>query len=79
MQFRTQELQRRNSEILHQADQLRDLSVKLLQAQDAERRHIARELHDSAGQTLSALSLQLGQLADDAKHDPSQLVKHINC
>ena len=78
VQFRTQELQRRNSEILRQAEQLRDLSVKLLRAQDAERRHIARELHDSAGQTLAALSLQLGRLADDAKHDPSQLAKSID-
>ena len=53
VQFRTQELQRRNAEILHQSERLRDLSGRLLLIQDEERRHIARELHDSAGQTLA--------------------------
>src|SRR3984893_8602603 len=59
VQFRTQELQRRNAEILHQSERLRDLSGRLLLIQDEERRHIARELHDSAGQTLVALSMNL--------------------
>ncbi len=73
VQFRTQELQRRNAEILQQSEQLRDLSVRLLQAQDHERRHIARELHDSAGQTLAALGMTFARLAEDAKHNPTQL------
>ena len=34
---------------------LRHLSARLLQMQDEERRRIARELHDSVGQTLAAL------------------------
>jgi hypothetical protein len=38
---------------------LRALSGPLLKIQDAERRRIARELHDSMGQTLSALSNSL--------------------
>ena len=62
VQFRTQELQRRNAEILHQSERLRDLSGRLLLIQDQERRHIARELHDSAGQTLVALGMNLAQL-----------------
>jgi signal transduction histidine kinase len=33
----------------------------LLRAQDEERRHIARELHDSAGQTLTVLGMNLAQ------------------
>src|SRR4029077_20011027 len=37
VQFRTQELQRRNAEILHQSEQLRDLSRRLLLMQDEER------------------------------------------
>ena len=56
VQFRTQELEKRNSE-------LRDLSGRLLESQDDERRHIARELHDSAGQTLAALGMQLARIS----------------
>jgi PAS domain S-box-containing protein len=70
VQFRTQELERRNSE-------LRELSGRLLESQDVERRHIARELHDSAGQTLAALGMSLARLAQDAKNNPDQLTKGI--
>ncbi len=38
---------------------LRQLSAQLLRAQDDERRRIARELHDSTGQNLAALSMNL--------------------
>jgi PAS domain S-box-containing protein len=77
VQFRTQELRRRNAEILQQSEQLRDLSGRLLLIQDEERRHIARELHDSAGQTLAALGMNLGRLPQDARQDPAQLAKTI--
>ena len=46
---------------------LRRLSVRLQRAQDQERRRIARELHDSTGQNLAALSMNLsivGRSAD---------------
>jgi PAS domain S-box-containing protein len=77
VQFRTQELLRRNEEVLRQSDQLRDLSGRLMRIQDEERRHIARELHDSAGQNLAALGMNLARLEDDAKHDPARLSKSI--
>jgi PAS domain S-box-containing protein len=73
VQFRTQELQRRNEEIVRQADLLRDLSARMLQFQDEERRRFARDLHDSAGQTLAVMSMRLAQMAKDAKSDPAQL------
>ena len=38
---------------------LRQLSARVLQMQDEERRRIARELHDSVEQTLAALSMNL--------------------
>ncbi len=69
VQFRTQELEKRNSE-------LRTLSGRLMEAQDMERRHIARELHDSAGQTLTALGLQFARIREDAAKDPA-LVKEV--
>jgi PAS domain S-box-containing protein len=40
-------------------ESLRLLSGRLLQMQDEERRRIARELHDSAGQMLAALNMKL--------------------
>jgi len=45
-------------------ENLRELSARLLQMQDEERRHIARELHDSAGQLLVALSMILTPLVE---------------
>src|SRR6476660_9020520 len=48
-----------------------------MEAQDVERRHLARELHDSAGQTLTALGMQLGRISTDAKKNPAQLAKDI--
>jgi signal transduction histidine kinase len=38
---------------------LRELSGRLLQMQDAERRHLGRELHDSVGQYLAVLKMGL--------------------
>ena len=49
---------------------LRELSGQLLHLQDEERRHIARELHDSAGQVLAALSMKLSPLADGGCRGP---------
>jgi two-component system NarL family sensor kinase len=46
--------------------------------QDQERRRIARELHDSAGQSLAALSMNLARIEQDLKHDPSHLVKAVS-
>jgi len=40
----------------------RQLSARLLQMQDEERRRIARELHDSAGQMVAALTMNIDQL-----------------
>lgn len=78
VQFRTRELERRNVEVVEQAEQLRELSNRLLQIQDDERRRIARELHDSAGQSLVALSMSLGQVARAAKNSPDQVAKNIH-
>ena len=44
---------------------LRDLSARLLQMQDEERRRIARELHDSVGQMLAALGMNLSAVRTD--------------
>jgi len=68
---RTQDLEQRNAEIQRQAGQVRELSWRLLRVQDEERRHIARELHDSAGQTLTVLGMNVVQLVQKTgRNDP---------
>jgi PAS domain S-box-containing protein len=47
----------RTRELENATDKLRDLSGRLLQTQDEERRRIARELHDGVGQLLAALKM----------------------
>ncbi len=73
---RTSELEERNTEVLRQSAELRALSFRLLKAQDDERRHIARELHDSAGQTLAVLSMNLVQIIHEANRNAPQLAKY---
>jgi signal transduction histidine kinase len=46
-------------ELSQKRDRLRELSRRLVEVQEEERRAIARELHDRAGQTLSALNINL--------------------
>lgn len=59
---RTRELQNKNEQLIHQAEVVRELSGRLLQMQDDERRRIARELHDSVGQLLVAVDLNTNRI-----------------
>jgi signal transduction histidine kinase len=51
-------------------EQLRSLSVRLMTFQDEERRRIARDLHDTTGQTLAALKMTLSSLEREARKRP---------
>lgn len=48
--------------------QLHALSQRLMKAQEDERLHLSRELHDESGQLLAALTVQLGLLERDTDH-----------
>jgi PAS domain S-box-containing protein len=50
-------------------------TVRLMQVQDDERRRIARDFHDSAGQTLTVLGLSLAQLVRKAERVAPDLVQ----
>ncbi len=72
--LRTAELEQKNLQIQEQAKVLemrnrglRELSARLLQVQDDERRRIARDLHDSTGQILALLSMTLSGLQAEAR------------
>lgn len=47
------------AELLASAAQVKDLSGRLLQAQEDERRRLALELHDDLGQTLTAIKINM--------------------
>ncbi len=55
----------RTAELDTANNSLRDLSARLLQLQDDERRRLARELHDSVGQLLVGLSMNLANVRND--------------
>jgi signal transduction histidine kinase len=53
--------------IRQRTETVRSLSARLLRVQDEERRRPARELHDSTGQTLTALKLQRASLQEHVR------------
>ena len=57
-------VQERTLELYVASQQLRELSARILQAQDDERRRLARELHDGVGQLLAAASMEVANLSD---------------
>jgi signal transduction histidine kinase len=60
-----EKVQQRTTELKDANYNLGELSARLLHLQDEERRRIARELHDSVGQTLAALSMNLAAVGAD--------------
>ena len=55
----------RTAELAQTREDLRTLNRRLFETQDAERKRLARELHDSAGQWLAALKWKLALLRED--------------
>jgi PAS domain S-box-containing protein len=78
IQERTQELELRNNEVMLHSELLRELSQRLMTTQDQERRHIAREMHDSAGQLIAVLSMHLAQISDKTDRANPEISKHAN-
>lgn len=76
----------RTAELNVAVEGLRQLSARLLQAQDDERRRLARELHDSVGQLLAAISMNLNTVrstplapvAAAAAEENAKLVEQIS-
>jgi signal transduction histidine kinase len=66
-----------DAEVARQTEQVRSLTHDLLRMQDEERRHIARELHDSAGQTLTVLGMSLAQLSQDVGGAAPEIGKKV--
>ena len=59
-------VQERTAELDAANQSLRELSARLLQTRDQEARRLARELHDSAGQLLAAISMNIAKVKAQA-------------
>ena len=76
------ELHRRDRQLESLNQELRQLSTRMIVAQDEERRRIARELHDSLGQDLSAAKMILEMsntqvpVADSVIQDACRIIDH---
>lgn len=55
-----------DSQVRSRTGELQELSWQLMRARDEERRHVARELHDSAGQSLAVVAMEIDQLLQKA-------------
>jgi signal transduction histidine kinase len=58
-------VQERTRELSAMTEEVRELTAKLIKLQDEERRRLARELHDSTGQTLAAMKMALDQMSSE--------------
>jgi signal transduction histidine kinase len=77
-----QELEERIQEHAVQLDtahqHVRDLTGQVLHLQDEERRRIARELHDSVGQSLAALGMNLSAVQNGVKGAIARLTETVS-
>ena len=66
----TSELRARVDELSRRAEELRDSRMRIVQAHDAERRRLERNIHDGAQQHLVALAVKLRLAGSTAATDP---------
>lgn len=55
-------------------EQLRNMTTRLAEVEENERRNIARELHDRVGQSLTALNIDLNIIRDQVSKESAQKV-----
>jgi signal transduction histidine kinase len=76
--------ERMNEEIAEHRERLQALSRRLLEVHEAERQHLARELHDNVAQMLTSLALGLdlsarleGEAQQEKLHEARQLLRPL--
>lgn len=73
---------RLHEQLRENREQLRELAKRLVKVQEEERRNLSRELHDDAGQELTALKIMLNLISQDlfkGNHEiQSRLAESIN-
>lgn len=78
LQCTNQELEKEITERKDGEEMLRQLSGRLLQAQDEERRRVARELHDSTAQYLAALALNIAFVQKNSHSLPGNILETLS-
>ena len=73
-----QRVQERTAELQLANDELHELSSRLQQIQDEERRRIARGLHDSAGQLLAAVAMNIAVVKTEVHKLSSNAARCVN-
>ena len=75
------ERKRAEEELRVSQEELRHLSAQLLEAQERERKRVARELHDGLGQTLSAMKFRIentiGELDAEEQAESADALKNL--
>ncbi|HSS97752.1 MAG TPA: response regulator [Terriglobales bacterium] len=67
----------RTTELEQKSEEIQELNGRLLQLQDEERRRLARELHDSTGQMLAALNINLTLMKDMTAGGDAKVTKIV--
>jgi len=69
--------QRRYEELARSRRELEELSARLVDAQETERKSLSRELHDEVGQSLGALLVDVGRLSNLIPPDSAQVREQL--
>jgi len=69
---------RLENEVEQRYREVKDLSARLVSAQEEERRTISRELHDEVGQSLSALLMEAGNAAAMVPPEALDVRQHVD-
>lgn len=73
---RTAELEQLNNSLKDERARLAELSTRLMQVQESERRHLARELHDEIGQYLTGLKFMLDSIKLQEDQERARLLSN---
>jgi signal transduction histidine kinase len=68
----------RFKDIMKAQHELKDLSARLVEMQEKERRTLSRELHDEVGQSLSAVLMEIGNLNAVMPAGDPELRSHVD-
>ncbi len=71
-------LQEKERVLLQSQNELRELTGRLISAQEEERSRLARELHDDMAQRLAVLSIETGKLEQQLMNSPGPIKEKLN-